>query len=102
MSGSLMNIEPRPERRLEKRIPCTLSAVRITAEGDLETVAGYVMNVSKSGVRLRTEKYFRCRQKVAVEIVDLLIRGSIRYRTVRSGHPESFEMGLWIDEVASF
>ncbi len=60
------------------------------------------MDVSKSGLRLRSDKYFRLAQKVAVEMDGLLIRGSIRYRCVQKGNPESFDMGLRIEEVASF
>ncbi|MGI8960310.1 MAG: PilZ domain-containing protein [Bryobacteraceae bacterium] len=85
-------------RRVENRIPCNLSRVRITAEGDLATVEGQVVDVSKSGLRLRTDKYFPLARKVAVEMDGLLIRGSIRYRCVLKGNPGSFDMGLLFDE----
>jgi PilZ domain len=100
--GKLLGLESRLEHRTrEKRIPCDPSTVRITAEGDLETVDGYVVNVSKSGLKLRTDKYFRCARKVAIEMAGLLIRGSIRYRCVQTTNPGSFEMGVRIDDVAS-
>jgi hypothetical protein len=85
------------KRRVEKRIACNPSRVRITADGDLATVEGYVVDVSKSGLRLCAEKYFPRARKVAVEMSGLLIRGSIRYCCVQKGNPESFDMGLRID-----
>jgi PilZ domain len=47
------------QRRREKRIPCDPSRVRITAEGSLTTVEGYVVDVSRSGLKLRTDEYLR-------------------------------------------
>jgi hypothetical protein len=85
------------KRRADKRIPCNPSRVRITAEGDLTTVEGYVLDVSKSGLRLRTDRYFPRARNVAVEMSGLLIRGSIRYCCAQKENPRSFDLGLRID-----
>ena len=95
ISGKQLDVEsPRQRRRVEKRIRCNLSRVRITAEGDLETVEGYVVDVSKSGLMLRVDRYFRLGRKVAVEMNGLLIRGSIRYRCVQAENPAVLRYGL--------
>jgi PilZ domain len=90
------------QRRREKRIPCNPSRVRITAEGDLATIEGYVVDVSQSGLKLGTDKYLRIEARVAVEMNGLLIRGTIRYRCVPKTSSGSFEMGMKIDALTCF
>jgi PilZ domain len=101
--GKLLGLESRLEHRTrEKRIPCDPSTVRITAEGDLATVEAYVVDASKSGLKLRTDKYFRIGARVAVEMNGLLIRGTIRYRCVQKTSSASYDAGMKIDEAAQF
>jgi hypothetical protein len=90
------------QRRREKRIPCDPSRVRITTEGGLATVEGYVVDVSRSGLKLRTDEYFRIGVPVAIEMDGLLIRGTIRYRCAQKTKPASFEIGMKIDAPAQF
>jgi PilZ domain len=89
-------------RRREKRIPCDHVMVRITADGSLTTVEGYVVDVSNSGLKLRTDNYFRTGVRVAVEMNGLLIRGTIRYRCVQKTDSESFAIGIKIEAPAYF
>jgi hypothetical protein len=89
------------QRRREKRIPCDPSRVRITAEGSLATVGGYVVDVSRSGLKLRTDEYLRIGAEVAVEMDGLLIRGTIRYRYAqKTKSAAAFEIGIKTDALA--
>jgi hypothetical protein len=90
------------QRRREKRIPCDPSRVRITTEGGVATVEGYVVDVSRSGLKLHTDEYFRIGVPVAIEMDGLLIRGTIRYRCAQKTKSASFEIGMKIDAPAQF
>jgi hypothetical protein len=90
------------QQRREKRIPCDPSRVRITAEDSLATVDGYAVDVSRSGLKLRTDEYFRIGAHVAVEMNGLLIRGTIRYRCAQKTTSASFEIGMKIDAPATY
>src|SRR5436853_1331915 len=87
-------------RRAGKRIPSDLAKVRITAEGDLTTVEGRVVDVSKSGLRLRVHKnfgrHFNRGPKVVVEMDGVIIRGRIRWCSAQKTNREGLEMGLQI------
>jgi PilZ domain-containing protein len=93
-------------RRAGKRIPCDLAKVRITAEGDLTTVEGRVVDVSKSGLRLRVHKdfgrHFKHGPKVVVEMDGLLIRGRIRWCSAQKTNREALEIGLQIEEAENY
>ena len=89
---------PVRQRRLEKRIPCDPSPVRITPEYDFGTVEGSVVDVSKSGLRLRLPKNFRRGAKITAEMNGLVIIGSIRYCREHEKNRGFFDMGLRIDD----
>ena len=90
-------------RRAGKRILSDLAKVRITAEGDLTTVEGRVVDVSKSGLRLRVHKdfarHFNRGPKVVVEMDGLIIRGRIRWCSAQKMNREALEMRLQIEEA---
>jgi len=93
-------------RRAGKRIVCDLAKARITAEGDLTTVEGRVVDVSKSGLRLRVHKdfgwHFKRGAKAMVEMDGLLIRGRIRWCSEQKTTHEALEMRVQIEEDENY
>jgi hypothetical protein len=94
-----------PDRRRsgDKRIPCEPTKVRIAVEGEFVPVQAKVVNLSEVGVGLHVTNPYPLREgmQITIEMYPVLITGSIRYCTRKSG-TEPFQMGVLISETTRF
>jgi PilZ domain len=101
LRGDFSGIATRTERRSkEKRIPCDPAPVQISPEGGLAAIHGYVVDVSKSGIRIRSNTRLQRGVKVTAKIHSVLMTGRLRY-CIQNRHTSSFDIGLQIDDVTT-
>jgi hypothetical protein len=101
--GLLRSDRPVPvvDRRVqERRIPCDDPIpVRITAEDSHATSAcAHVINVSKSGLGLRSDKPFKRGMKITVDMNGAFISGDVCYCIHDRDNSALYKIGLKIDD----
>jgi hypothetical protein len=89
------------ELRRERRYPCTESLVAVYSLGDPEPFSAWVVNVSKSGLRLQAERSLWPGHQVTISFADPnrsnVIRAECRY--CHSEQEGIYEIGL---EITNF
>jgi hypothetical protein len=87
--------------RRERRYPCNVTPVAVHSPDDPESFAAQIVNVSKSGLRLRAARSLWPGQRVTISFADAKRNKAIRAEARFCNSPEDgiYEIGL---EITSF
>jgi PilZ domain len=88
------------DRRVQERqMPCDPIPVRISAQDSHATSASaHVINVSKSGLCLRSDKPFKRGMKITVDMNGAFISGDVCYCIHDRDNSALYKIGLKIDD----